>query len=41
MDKKCSDFTWLTETKPMEPAKPSKNDDAKETELQKSSRASQ
>ena len=28
MDENRSDFTWLAETKPMEPAEPSKNDDA-------------
>jgi hypothetical protein len=41
MHEKRSDFTWLAVTKPMEPAEPSKNDDAKKMELQKSSRASQ
>jgi hypothetical protein len=41
MDEKRSDFMWLAETKPMEPAEPSKNDDAKKVELQKSRRASQ
>jgi hypothetical protein len=41
MDEKRSNFMWLAETKPMEPAEPSKNDDAEKMGLQKSSRASQ